>query len=111
MSEQVINTDEPADAKLFVDMETLSSDGETLTKQSGIINENITNIKNMFSSEWESWIGPDKDDYVKSLKRELLSNLIDFTSEIDRVGNFMIKMSEKYSNQLTATMERLGENE
>ena len=111
MNEQGINFTEPTDPTLFVDLDLLSTDSELLVQQAKIINDNAYDIKSLLSEGWESWIGPDKDEYVKSLKKEIADNLIKFAQEVNKVGEFMAKIHGRYSTQVTRALERLDGNE
>ena len=97
------------DTNLFVNYETLNSDGEILINQSNVIQTNIADIKQLISNDWSSWIGEDNGEYVKSLKN-FLQNLSYFNTELSRIGNFMQKMSSKYSSQVAANLGGIENN-
>ncbi len=111
MSEQVLNFEEPADPRLFVDLDKLSEDGTTLVEQAKIINDNVYDIKHLLSDSWDTWIGADKQEYVKTLKRDVLQNLANYAEEINKMGTFMGKMYDRYSTQINSSVERLSDNE
>ncbi len=111
MSEQVINIDESDNPRLFADLNKLSEDGKTLCDQAKVINDTIYDIKHLLSDSWDTWIGADKREYVKALKNDVLQNLSNYADEVNKMGTYMGKMSERYSIQINSSMERLSDNE
>ena len=116
MSEMVINGNaieynEPTDPSLFVDLDLMAEDSGILVAQAKIINDNAYDIKKLLSEGWESWIGSDKDEYVKSLKKEVADNLIKVAHEVNKIGEFMSRIQGKYATQVTRAVEGLENNE
>ncbi len=84
---------------LSVNITKLAADGGTLKSCSDTIDENIGYIQDMLAKEWYSWLGEDSDAYVNSLKL-MLSNLSKFSQEVHHVGEYMVGLSEKYSDAI-----------
>lgn len=95
---------------LFVNLKKMYNDGGSLIDCSSTISSSITDINNLLSKEWNSWLGADSDAYVNSLKTNL-ETLTRFCSEVNHIGSYMQEIASDYEASLTKGLGELSNNE
>ena len=102
--------EETIEDSVYVDYGELYDSGKTIGDKISVINENIEYIKDMIAKDWESWLGKDSDAYVSSLKNFLIT-LSNYSTEMNNIGSFMMKISSDYSNTVSNCVGELNNNE